>query len=329
MAGVPPMGGGESTAATVRSDPGPSLRGGRLWRARSRFLLRSARLLSRYPAVTLRFPEGLRAATQAMEEAVVREYQRSPSSTAQVGGARIHLNPRNTLAENASMVIARWYEPGVSEVVSPLCPPGGRVVDVGANVGWYTFLAASRVGPGGLVLGFEPDPENFQLLSTSLAENPRSQVRIFPQCLSDHVGEERLFLSDTAASYHSIAQPVGTRWLTVPATTLDTVVQEHHLGSLDLVKVDVEGGEPKVLRGAREVLRSGVIRNLTLEWRPESWTGEEELWRDVTDRFDVYHIQNSPRLLTRIDAPTVARVSAAAIAAGRHGRDLYLARKPG
>lgn len=314
---------------TTGPNPVRSLRGPTLWRAQIRFLSRTVRLISRHPTTVFELPKGLRAATWAMELEVIQEYQRSPSSFAGVGGARIHLNPRSTLAQNASMAIARWYEPAVTEVLEPLCRRNGRIVDVGAHVGWYTFLAAARVGSEGLVLGFEPDPENFQLLSTSLAENPRPQVRLFNQCLSDHVGAEQLFLSDEAASYHSIARSVGIRSLRVPSTCLDTVVQEWGLRTIDLVKIDVEGGEPKVLRGARETLRAGIIRNLVLEWTSESWTGEEALWREVTAGMDVYRIAMSPRLLVRIPDPSVDRVTAEARAAGRYGNELYLTRKPG
>ena len=261
-----------------------------------------------------------------MQRAVEREYERAPSPYAWAGGARIRLNPRSTLAQNASMAIARWYEPAVTEVFLPLCRPNGTVIDVGANVGWYTFLAAAGVGPEGLVLGFEPDPENFGFLSGSLADNPRPQVQIAEECLSDHVGEERLFLSDEAASYHSIARPVGTRSLSVRSTTLDSVVQRRNLGRVDLIKIDVEGGEPKVLHGARETLRAGKIRNLILEWRPECWAGEDGIWGDVTDGMDVYRIEMSPRLLVRIPNPTVEHVSVEARAAGLHGKDLYLTR---
>jgi FkbM family methyltransferase len=226
------------------------------------------------------------------------------------------------------MAVAGWYEPGVSEVLTPLCRRTGHIVDVGANVGWYTFLAAARVGAEGLVLAFEPDPENFHLLSTSLAENPRPQVRIFQQCLSDHVGEEQLFLSDLAASYHSTVEHVGSRSVRVPATSLDEVVRAQGLRSIDLVKIDVEGGEPKVLRGARETLRTGIIRNLIIEWAPDAWTGKDALWNEVTNGMDVYRIEMSPRLLVRIQDPAVDHVNAEIRDAGRHGNDLYLARKP-
>ncbi|MGP8078102.1 MAG: FkbM family methyltransferase [Thermoplasmata archaeon] len=262
-----------------------------------------------------------------MEARVTEEFQRSPVDIGRIGGARVHLNPRNTLAQNASMAIAGWYEPAVTEVLSSLCRPNGLVVDVGANIGWYTFLAAERVGTGGRVLGFEPDPENFHLLSTTLRENPRPQIRIHESCLSDRDGEEQLFLSEEAASYHSISRPVGVRSIPVSATRLDTVVEKEGIRSIDMVKVDVEGGEPKVLRGALTALRSGVIRSLIIEWRPESWGAEESLWNEVTAMFDVFRLVPSPRLLVALSDPTVARVSGETTVAGIHGHDLFLSWK--
>jgi len=287
--------------------------------------MRGIGLLARYPSVIAQLPQGFAAASTAMEGKVVRAFERSPREFATVGGARVNLNPRNTLAQNASMSVAGWYEPPVSAIFSSLCRSEGCVIDVGANVGWYTFLAARRVGPNGLVLAYEPERENAQLLARTLHENPRRQVHLSTECLSDHEGDERLFLSEEAASFHSIARPVGPRSVTVPCTQVDTVVRARGIPRVDVLKVDVEGGEPKVLRGALASIRRGVVRHIILEWRPDCWSMEDELWNEVTARYRVYRIVLAPRLAIEVPNPTVERVSTATTAAGRHGKDLYLA----
>jgi len=224
------------------------------------------------------------------------------------------------------MAVAGWYEPPVSAIVASLCKDGGCMIDAGANVGWYTFLAARQVGPMGLVLAYEPEAENSQLLARTLRENPRPQVRLSSESLSDHDGEERLFLSDEAGSFHSTARPVGTRSVTVRSTQVDTVVRARAIPRVDVLKIDVEGGEPRVLRGASESMRNGTVRNVVLEWRPDCWTDEEVLWQEVITRYRVFRIVMTPRLAVELPNPTLARVTAATVAAGRHGKYLFLAR---
>jgi len=311
------------TAAVRRSEPDPPA----ILSARIRFLAKSSVLLLRFPGTLVDLGRGWRPGVASMERRVIERYQRSPSGYARVGRARIRVNPFNTPAENGSMVVAHWYEPPVTEVFRTLCRRGGRVVDVGANVGWYTFLAADRVGPKGRVVAFEPEEENFQLLSQSLRENPRPQVEIARVSVSDHEGVEQLSLSEEAASFHSISRTVGPRSVTVPAVPLGRELERRGMVTADLLKVDVEGGEPKVLRGARPLWGGGLLPNVILEWRPQSWEGESPLWEEIVEFYDVFRIAFSPRLLVSIAEPTIERVSAATSRAGRHGADLYLRRK--
>lgn len=292
--------------------------------ARIRFVVRAGRLLARYPGVARELPYGLAHASASMEARVIRTFVDHPHYLGTVGGARIHLNPRNTLAQNASMAVAGWYEPPISEIVRSLVRPGGCVIDGGANVGWYTFLAAAGVGPRGHVLAFEPAPENIALLSRSLDENPRPQVALFPVCLSDHDGEETLFLSEEASSFHSIARQVGSSTLIVPSKRLDTVVGDQSIRQVDLLKVDVEGGEPNVLHGALGSVRAGRVANIILEWRTESWASEAALWNELASRYRVYRIVMSPRLREEVRSPTLDHVISVTGAAGRHGRSLHL-----
>lgn len=315
----------ESSGSGSASDE--SSRPLRLRSARFRFLARSGLLLLRYPGTLFDLRHGFGAGARAMERRVSAEFEHSPRFVARVGGARIHLHPENTLAQNASMAIAGWYEPPVAELFSALCRRGGWVVDVGANIGWYTFLAAQRVGGNGLVLAYEPEPENFRLLSQSLRENPRPQIRVLPSAVSDHDGEETLFLSDEAASFHSTTRTVGPRSISVRSERLDSIVAAHPGRSVSLLKVDVEGGEPRVLRGALGTIREGAIPHVLIEWRPESWAGESSLWGEITSRYQVYRIVASPRLLVKMTDVTVDAISDATTRAGTHGKDLYLERR--
>ena len=308
----------------VRKPPGKPI--GLVW-PRIRFSLKSLLTVVRFPSVIPALRHGSAAAVAAMETRVGQEFQSRPRTRATVGRASIYLNPRNTLAQNASMSVIGWYEPPVSELVRATCRRGACFVDVGANVGWYTFLAARQVGTTGCVVSIEPDPENYALLAKSLSENPSPQVKPLNLALSDHDGFESLFLSSEAASFHSIVRKVGVKSIPVRAITFDSLAKDLSIARIELMKIDVEGGEPKVLSGCIESLRSGRIRALTIEWSAEAWKESESLWAELARLFDVYSIVYSLKLTRLIPDPSLDAVCNEVFAAGRHGGELFLAWK--
>jgi FkbM family methyltransferase len=179
------------------------------------------------------------------------------------------------------------------------------------------------------VVCLEPDPENFALLSRSVSDNPRRQIRAFNLALSDHDGVEKLNLSDEFASYHSIARRVGAESIDVPAATFDHLAGQLGIQRVDLMKIDVEGGEPKVLTGCRTSLRSGKIRALTIEWWSETWREYSSLWAELIGHFDVYQIVFSPRLIQLLPDPSLEALCRRFPVEGHQGTDLFLYWKGG
>lgn len=132
---------------------------------------------------------------------------------------------------------------------------GDCFVDVGANIGVYSLLAASLVGTSGCVHAFEPSPATFRRLRENIAINGLDYVRCHPLALLDSPGSRSLRQLDDdclAALEPTHATPPGS--VEVGCTTLDETLVGIDIGML---KLDVEGAEPLVLRGAREHLRTG------------------------------------------------------------------------
>lgn len=126
------------------------------------------------------------------------------------------------------------------------------VIDIGANVGFYACLAASR---GKHVLSFEPAPRNLKYLYRNLWENHFSTVEVFPVGLGKEPGLNRLYgFSDMASFVPGWARADEKRFHIVPVTSLDTVVAGRFRGKELLIKVDVEGFELDVLAGAERTL---------------------------------------------------------------------------
>lgn len=152
--------------------------------------------------------------------------------------------------------------------------PGEVLVDVGANVGMYTIWAAKT--RQARVFAFEPESLNYALLNRNIFRNGLSaQVRAFCLALSDRAGAGELHLSrfmpggsshslnERVDPYHRPAQPEFTQGCV--SARLDDLVRDGVLPAPQHLKIDVDGFEPQVIRGADATLRSGSVRSMLIE----------------------------------------------------------------
>jgi FkbM family methyltransferase len=149
----------------------------------------------------------------------------------------------------------RTYEPHVGARLAELLAPGHTFVDVGANVGWFSLLAASMVGPTGDVRAVEANPDNCALIRRSVRLNGVEDiVRIHPVAASDQAAT--MVLSPQAGSNGIVddggrfAAQFDTRL--VHALALDDLL--HDVARLDVVKIDIEGGEHRAVLGFSDLL---------------------------------------------------------------------------
>jgi FkbM family methyltransferase len=159
-----------------------------------------------------------------------------------------------------------------------LIVPGMVIADVGANVGFYTFEMATCVGPTGRVLAFEPDPFSFQLLKGRLSRAPAVNIEAYQLALGNETARALLYcsaynradnrLSPSHAEPHVEACEAHIR-------RLDDVLHETSHVAIDALKIDVQGNEANVLRGARKTLDAGVSW-IWLEFSPEHLRGSGE-----------------------------------------------------
>jgi FkbM family methyltransferase len=183
--------------------------------------------------------------------------------------------------------IQRWmylgaFEPRETALVKGSLRPGMTFLDVGANFGYFTLLAASRVGPTGRVLAVEPSPYAAKRLAENVRANSLSAVQVFPMGLSSESGALDLYLPP--ASFHSptMSASSGGEPVSVPVRRLDDCLDEWGVERVDLMKMDVEGHEPFVVRGAGDSLSSGRIRSVLVEfndhWLRAQGSSPQELY---------------------------------------------------
>jgi FkbM family methyltransferase len=177
-------------------------------------------------------------------------------------GGRIYLN-----IKESPMMLARilgQYEVAKTKAISILLGSGATLVDVGANKGDFTLLAARAVGKDGRVLSFEPEPENCKWIRKSMQLNGYTNIALYEVALSGVDGSAQLHLGKKSG-WHTLL-PVQSnlreRTINVPTRALDSVLEEANQFKVDVMKVDVEGAELEVLKGAYSTLSNN--RNIVL-----------------------------------------------------------------
>ncbi|ADP80280.1 FkbM family methyltransferase [Pseudofrankia inefficax] len=145
----------------------------------------------------------------------------------------------------------RYRPPALAPVFAAVLGPGDCCYDVGANIGVYALWAAGLVGTSGQVHAFEPVPDTMAVLSAMVRRNGLSQVRLESCAVGATVGEIGMRVyRDASGLAHPVA--TGSADHVATLTTLDAYVERHR--APDLVKIDVEGFEIDVLRGATNLL---------------------------------------------------------------------------
>jgi FkbM family methyltransferase len=146
-----------------------------------------------------------------------------------------------------------WIESGPVDRLKDLVAPGSTVVDVGANVGFFTLKFASWVGEQGQVIAIEPDVENFETLAAKVgATGLERRVRLHQAAAAAEAGYVRFQRNELHPGDHRIT--LGGGGIVVPAVTVDDAVGAAGAESVSLVKVDVQGAEMLVLAGAKRTL---------------------------------------------------------------------------
>lgn len=120
-----------------------------------------------------------------------------------VEGASFYLHPGDTYLTQSVLHLGE-YEPMETRLVRERLQEGDVFLDVGANIGWYTVLASPRVGAGGKVIAFEPDPANAAMLRRNVEANGLTNVVVEEKALSNEPGKLKLFLDRKNLGRHSV-----------------------------------------------------------------------------------------------------------------------------
>lgn len=179
-------------------------------------------------------------------------------------GFRMSLDLRQ-FVDRAIYCQGEW-EPLETALFAKVLRPGDRVADVGANIGWFSLLAARLVGPAGQVHSFEANRETFDLLLANLALNASTSVAAHCLAVGEAAGLARIAPREAGNAGADGVELADGGADAVPLVRLDEVLAE---GPLRLIKLDIEGWEAKALRGAEGLLRRAEAPDLVFEFTPE------------------------------------------------------------
>jgi FkbM family methyltransferase len=140
------------------------------------------------------------------------------------------------------------YEPYMQEAFARFIKPGFTVYDVGAHAGYHSMFCGLLVGSGGRVIAFEPNSKSRESIERQMALNTHVSARVMPYAISDECRAS--YLDTTSGSSQGYVSDVGD--LAIELRTIDSLVRDQLLPLPDLIKIDVEGHEEQVIRGALE-----------------------------------------------------------------------------
>lgn len=172
----------------------------------------------------------------------------------------------------AELLGAGAHEPAMIRWVRDNLRAGGTFVDVGANEGYFSVIAAKQCGDAGKVYAVEPQEECHAALRENSRLNGCENIEIVPVLVSDHCGEVVLHLhsaTNTGATSIWRQSRSGIRRMRTECWPLEYLLDSKKIGTVDLLKIDIEGAEYEAVMGSQQLFRSGRIRAIALEVHPE------------------------------------------------------------
>ena len=217
--------------------------------------------------------------------AAVRQLRGRSDALVALGSAGARVRVDLDTAHGRRLYAYGFCEPA-ARALRLLARPGDVVLDGGANIGLFTVLAATCVGPEGRVVACEPAPATMALLRENVERNALSQVALCEAALADAPGRLVLRVFDPGSGFSSFApaDAAGAGEVEVDVTTLDDVAGEL-LDRVTLVKLDVEGAELRALRGAAGLL-AGPRPDFIVELEAEHLARQDSSVADVQALFE-------------------------------------------
>jgi FkbM family methyltransferase len=165
---------------------------------------------------------------------------------------------------------------------------GDYVIDAGANIGFFAFLASEKVGLEGKVFTFEPASKTHELLENNIKLNGKKNIIIVKNALGDSKGELEFTLSDSSGENSGFFQGSYNKEI-VKQITLDSFIKENNIKKIDFIKADIEGMERNLLMGAKETIRKFKPKiSICIYHRPSDPEVIESIIKDFVPDYKIF-----------------------------------------
>lgn len=171
-------------------------------------------------------------------------------------GFNLIVDPKNDIGLERQIFETGSYETGTLHVISKCLRKGDTFLDVGSNIGLMSLLAAKVVGCEGQVYAFEPESQTFAILSRNIEINGFKNIKAHELALGASSSTARIFRQVRKREAATLIGPAGntTGGKEVPIETLDKFINEKNISNVRMIKIDVQGWELEVLKGAPNIL---------------------------------------------------------------------------
>ncbi len=168
------------------------------------------------------------------------------------------------------------YEPGTIRAIEENLLDGDVMIDAGANIGAISLPVAKNKNV--TIFGFEPAHNIFKILQKNIAANNLANIKVFPLALSNENGEVDFYESDRVHGWSGIVKIDSFDHYKVQAITLENFTKENHIDDIAVLKMDVQGWEYYVLRGAEKLINQKKIKNIIFEFE---WWAEQNAGLEI------------------------------------------------
>jgi len=222
-------------------------------------------------------------------------------------GFRIKIDPVRNRAIDEIIYYYGAYEVGTLAVMKQCLRPGDTFVDIGSNIGFMSLYASRLVGKTGSVYSLEPSPSTFLLLEDNIGLNRSTNIKAINVAVGSKRGTARLYEDNQSSGDSTLVEPrVDQRNGTaVSVEALDDIATGSKVPSPRMIKIDVEGWELEVLRGAQNLLRQPLAPILCIEYsalHPIFGGDVTEIYADIlgVNKYAAYKLRDGKHSVSKL-----------------------------
>jgi len=230
-----------------------------------------------------------------------------------VQGHKMFLDPRDGIISK-HLSNEGFFEPTETALVKREIKEGDVILDIGANIGYYTLIFAKLAGEKGRIFAFEPDPDNFFLLKKNVEINNFRNVTLIKKGVSSKNEKVSLYLDEENKGNHTIFPQKGRKSIEVEVVRLDDYFEDYE-GKINFIKIDIQGAEIIALQGMRNILEKNKEVKILAEFWPEGFENygiksEDYLSLFSQFGFKLYDVSRGKNQIAPVSIPEFLKIHA-------------------